>query len=401
MAEPASYIGGVVAPGKTCVLIYDTIDSSRHYGIDYERLAGKFVVERVRLLCWGDAVGISDMQAQAGTVPVGPHAMQLHVQFEREEVRRTVLHVLGCIQQIFDDTEQLQSKYGLNDMSSTTSTIATLSLSDGQESVPAQGQSLLTGVFKGAYDRLRHVAGERQEKSSVVRRAKWVIRDRKVFEDFVSELRGYNDSLERLFPGVIVMAMRAEIDQSVGVQQLQLLQEPAAEEHHEISECAIMRLVELGATVSARTELLSVSRNDDDSSSQATARAIEAARPLLQVEGGNRLDRGPAPVLSEQPGPDELEERLEEMELYMDKKRFGALSLSLSGPYGTLSRITGHVDWQGHDNDSSFKHWNDADKGYFADLATSSSVGISLAKEDSKNLLESGTSCARLSLLPS
>jgi len=64
MAEPASYIGGVVALWKTCVLVYDIIDSSCDYGIDYERLAGKFELERVRLLCWGDAVGIPVTQAQ-------------------------------------------------------------------------------------------------------------------------------------------------------------------------------------------------------------------------------------------------------------------------------------------------------------------------------------------------
>jgi len=143
-------------------------------------------------------------------------------------------NVLGCIQYIFHNTERLRIKYGLDRSSSTTTTIATLSLSDVQDLVPTQGQSLLTGVFRRACDILRRVAGKRQKNTSVVRRTEWAVRDRERFKEFVNELRGYNDSLERLFPGAIFQAVRPDIEQSVGLEELQLLQEATAEEHHEM-----------------------------------------------------------------------------------------------------------------------------------------------------------------------
>jgi Prion-inhibition and propagation len=50
MTEVASLVVGVVAAWKSCVQVFDIVDSGRRYGMDYEILRIKLEVERIRLL---------------------------------------------------------------------------------------------------------------------------------------------------------------------------------------------------------------------------------------------------------------------------------------------------------------------------------------------------------------
>jgi len=53
MTDIAALILGVITLWNTCIEVFDTIDSGRHYGMDYEILQVKLEVERIRLLTWG------------------------------------------------------------------------------------------------------------------------------------------------------------------------------------------------------------------------------------------------------------------------------------------------------------------------------------------------------------
>jgi hypothetical protein len=97
MTEAAGLVLGVVALWKTCVQIFDAIDSGRRYGMDYELLRVKLEVERIRLLNWGD----------------GNDSSEPNPRLKREEVKSAVTRVLGCIQHIFENSERLQNTYGL------------------------------------------------------------------------------------------------------------------------------------------------------------------------------------------------------------------------------------------------------------------------------------------------
>ena len=62
MVEAAGLVLGVLALWQNCIEVFGVIDSVRRYGVDYEVLCVEFEVERMRLLCWGDAVGLSSSQ---------------------------------------------------------------------------------------------------------------------------------------------------------------------------------------------------------------------------------------------------------------------------------------------------------------------------------------------------
>ena len=398
MADIAGLVIGVAALWQSCVQVYEIVDSTRQHGMEFELLNVKYEVERVRLLCWGDAVGLAGVvqteeagpssprspSPRANTPGVSVAGTGLDVRLRREDVRGTVLRLLGCIQHVFENTDKLQEHYGLQQAApgsgptDLSAMIANNQNHTGGQEPPSQSQRILNGVFRRAYDHLRRMAGERQQRTPLTRRTVWAVRDRRKFGTLVAELRGFNDSLESMFPDAQARAadaMRQEIEGAVEVRELQLLQLATAEEHRELSECASVRLEALGATVSARTELLSVSRylneeGDDDRTDRAGGAEDDwedaddeedpAGGGTQQAEG----EAGPAPP---EPEVDELTRRLNEVELYVEKKNYGALTLSLLGPYHGMAHVSGHVYWDGDKRDRSYPdYWDDQGKGFVA-----------------------------------
>ncbi|KAL2267470.1 hypothetical protein VTJ83DRAFT_4747 [Remersonia thermophila] len=85
-------------------------------------------VERVRLLSWGDSIGLQSVllsgspSTSSVSPPAGeqnptlsriPHPKPAHPRLAHQEVRDAVIRVLGCIQHVFEDTNRLQERYGL------------------------------------------------------------------------------------------------------------------------------------------------------------------------------------------------------------------------------------------------------------------------------------------------
>jgi tetratricopeptide (TPR) repeat protein len=373
MTDIAGIAIGVAAMWQTAVAVYELVDSSRQYGMDYEILNVKFEVERVRLVCWGDAVGLKSLVVSGNSneparssmlggtpAPSDPNA-KLDPRLNRDEIRTAVLRLLGCIQHAFENTTVLQERYGLQPV---TGQVPAGVLESGEAGLPpSQTQRILQGVFKRAYENLRRVARDRQRDTPLARRTVWAVRDRNKFTALVAELRGFNDSLESLFPDAqarAAEAMRNDIDAAVGVRELALLQEATAGEHDALSECASMRLDELGVTVSARTELLSVSRARSDADSESTVENAANAQDEADEEIQRDAEDG-----AQQPKPEmtELEKRLEDMELFVGKKSSGALTTHIIGPYSGLARVTAHVYWDGEKHDRNWV-WGDRDKGF-------------------------------------
>ncbi|KAJ3566753.1 hypothetical protein NP233_g6809 [Leucocoprinus birnbaumii] len=345
---------GVVALWETCVQVFEVINFSRQYGMDYEILSIKLEVERVRLLTWGQAVGLSGVANDADK------------RLNDTQIHSAVVKLLGCIHRIFEDSERLQSKYGLRPSG------------DGERGLtntdeqPSQSQMILGGVFKRAYENLRRVAMERQRSTHVIRKTRWAVYDRKKFMELVAEVRGFNDSLESLFPDAKLRmreVMRRDIDEAMEIRDLQLLQEATAGEQglEDISETASGRLEALGTTISARTELLSdsqsiqtTSERDQDEGDWETVKDEDEGSPgnnqPLKKEDGAKV------AVEEQ---DELAKRLREIELYVEKKSSGALTLSRIGPFGGLSHCSAHVYWDGDKSDDDrWSPWADKDKGF-------------------------------------
>ncbi|KAK0654909.1 prion-inhibition and propagation-domain-containing protein [Cercophora newfieldiana] len=358
MTDVAGLVIGVAALWKTCVQIYEIVDSSRQYGMESEILSVKFEVERVRLICWGDAVGL---QSLVSNDPASATASDPRLQ--RVEIRTAVVRLLGCIQQAFEDTSRLQERYGLQP--STASPVTA-----GVNLPVTQTDRILSGVFKRAYENLRRVASDRQRDTPVTRRTIWAVRDRNKFLALIAELRGFNDSLESLFPDAqakAAQAMRNDIEAAEGIRELQLLQEATAGENNAVSECASVRLEALGVTVSARTELLSATRSVTDSEAtveREIAKEDEVADEEIPRDGEEGQEGNAAPdKLSE------LEKRFAALELFVGKRNRGALSTYVSGPYSRMAHVSAHVYWDGDraEDPSDFPSpWAEREKGFVA-----------------------------------
>lgn len=305
-----------------CIEIFDIVDSGNHYGIDYEILRVKLEVERIRLLEWGNAVGfgITDQSAS-----------KLDSRLERNEFRSTVLRLLGCIHHIFDQAERLQEHYGLRP-------VTPHHENDELQPLP------LASIFKRAYEPLLKLSKDRQRSTALPQRRIWAIRDKRKFQEMIHEIKGFNDSLDQLFPNIKKFTsenMKKEIDCSEDIKALQSLQEATTDEHDDISEIAGDRLEAMGATATANSQIGEVIGNKD---------------AALQPETANT-----EPVDEEDNGR-ELREMVDAVESFISKKHKGRLTLVLMGPSHYTTSVSTHVYWDGERSEPLF--WEDREKGF-------------------------------------
>jgi hypothetical protein len=152
----------------------------------------------------------------------------------------------------------------------------------------------------------------------------------------IDEIRGFNNSLEALFPDLAsktAALIRNDIDQSVEIRELQVLQEATANEHEQISETASIRIEALGAT--ARTVTGEV------------AEVLGSQADSLEIEDEDQS---------------ELNIQIKGLESFLQIKNHGALTLSLLGPSKYSARVSAYVYWDGEHNEDRF--WATKEMGY-------------------------------------
>lgn len=77
-------------------------------------------------------------------------------------------------------------------------------------------------------------SNDRQGNTPSSQRKIWAIRDKEKFQEMVYEIKGFNDTLDQLFPDVKKFtseSMKDEIGRSDGVKALQSLQEATTDDH--------------------------------------------------------------------------------------------------------------------------------------------------------------------------
>jgi hypothetical protein len=337
---------GVVSLWQTCVQVFDTISSIKRYGKDYEVAHVKLEVERVRLFLWGENVGLSIIDRGDADLRLGG-GINIDPRLNRPEIGRPVMKLLGCIQEVFTDTDALQKKYGLKKAAAHDTSDSPFSETIEQSprnSSSEEGSFVLGSVFKRAYASLQKSVKENSQSTSFRRKTVWAINDKAKFLLLVAEIKGFNDSLAAIFPDIQSRAadrLRDDIETSEDIRSLQLLQEASAQDHVEISDTASVRLENLGATILDE----------------------EAAET-----GSNDAEPTDAKV-------DELTEMMKKTEVFANDKYRGALTCSVSmAPW--LSYCSAQVYWQ--DDTKDFSSWNDRTKGFVQ--APHSALGTSASK---------------------
>jgi hypothetical protein len=291
---------------QTVVQISDIIYVSKRYGYDSEILSIKLGIERVRLIMWGEKLGLTDADVNASNV-----YDLLDARLSDRRVSLAVSDVLVCMKRLFEDSSSLTRRYGLREVD------ATVSADEGII------EDRFRDTFKRAFDKLNSTAAENQRNISLKLSTKWVIVDKKRFELLIQDLRDFNDSLSALFPDVenqTQIDMNTEIKASRDVQSLQLIQNAAPKDHTPLSDAASAQIEEI-----SQREILS------DGASSILLRPVDI---------------------------DALAKQIDRLELQLMRKNRGMLTTEIQewgqslGSLGSLGpRYTASIGWEVNSGD--------------------------------------------------
>ncbi|GKT57156.1 TPR domain containing protein [Colletotrichum tofieldiae] len=246
IAATAVGVLGLVGLYSTCIEMLDALSSAARYGIGRELLQTKIEVERVRLMIWGDSVGLADIELFVGKKePTEDDLAGVDEGLQRTALRDAVAGLLTCFLRTFEDIEDLQKRYGLAPRGQP-GTAAASSTAAGPENAAKQpARELLTSTFRRTYARFQDRAATSQKQATHLTKATWAVADEKKFRALIGELRAINDSLTSLLPAVrdrSRVRMRAEIMQATDVAQLQSLVEASDDARDIVAETASLRI---------------------------------------------------------------------------------------------------------------------------------------------------------------
>ncbi|KFY47226.1 hypothetical protein V494_00090 [Pseudogymnoascus sp. VKM F-4513 (FW-928)] len=282
IASAAIGVVGLAGLYSTCIGTLDALSSAARYGINREILQTKIEVERIRLMVWGESVGLSEIDFQRPDKNTNEDDLAvLDESLQRTALRTAVAGLLTCIANTFEDVEALQKRYGL----------AIRRGSEKKENASAISQrptrEILLATFQKTYSRFQERTTVVQKETSPFKKAMWAVTDESKFLTLVAELRAINDSLASLLPAIrdkTRVNMRTQIMQSNDVGQLQSLVTAADD---------VMDLV--AETASLRLEMLSV--NDQNEAQRPPSRVVQLAAPQTHTAVESLTSpRSPSPV---------------------------------------------------------------------------------------------------------
>ncbi|KAJ5819551.1 hypothetical protein N7474_005142 [Penicillium riverlandense] len=268
---------------KTCLDLYDAIESGRNLGTDYKILVTKVGVERVRLALWGSLVGLYDLPKDEDSRGDGvtEHYDVLDSRFDDPRVASAVADILNCMRRLFEDSGSLVRKYGLQELASDEVAVLTI-------------ENPVKMTFKKTYACLQASASRIQKQTPLVAAARWAVKDKKKFGRFVNDLRGFNDSLTLLFPDVeenTRTTMITEIKESTDLDSLQLVENAVSDlaGGEELVEAASTRITEISkySTSVAETEAIDIT---DDSIADVNVERISRQLQKMVVTMSKRVE---------------------------------------------------------------------------------------------------------------
>ncbi|WQF81601.1 Putative prion-inhibition and propagation, HeLo domain, HeLo domain superfamily [Colletotrichum destructivum] len=316
-------VAALVTLFKTCLEMYDTIECGRRYGSDFEVLTTRVGIERVRLLLWGDAVGILALDRGAGGQPAALPVVDPSLEDPRKF--RAVCDILSCMRQLFEDAGSMTRRFGLRS-------------AQGNQVAPDSLRNALVTTFRRTYARFQEGAAPAQRVTSIAATVRWAVMDKKRFQGFVEELRGFNDSLCDLFPGLgenVRQAMAGEIQLSTDLGNLQIVEQAVTdmEANEELAEAVSVRITELSQYSRSLAE-------EDDQYAETTAHeTIETEDDSTAVvAGGVNVNR--------------LAKQLEKLEVILRADLKGSLQSSIWHAFG--DRYNAMLTWEGVPDDRYF-----------------------------------------------
>ena len=209
MAEAAGLaIGTVGLAGlfTTCVECIDYISLGRNHGRDYEMSMTKLVLLKARLSAWGESLLVTQE---------GRENVALRDRWMEEQ--DTVGKCLVGIKTLFDDSKQIESRYGLKPLPADQSS---LSILQGQESNTFRQ---IETAFKSKIER-------RQKNVHISKTTRWAIHDKKKVDSLIAELAFFIDGLQDLSDRLQVLGpqqrlLEVEIQAITDVDSINLMED--------------------------------------------------------------------------------------------------------------------------------------------------------------------------------
>ena len=208
MAEIAGLSAGIISLAglfSNCVDAFTYVKAGQSLERDFEILLVKLDVEKARLFSWGNAIGI------ARALNNGRHAI-----LNDPATEATIRSVLESIRLLLTDSERLQRKYAVEELSEPAAQTAT--------DLDVRHQNLVSGAslsyFRRSYNRLC-IRAKHQPQIVITKRVSWAIRDRDKFNELIHDLRGFVDGLVDLAPITIQSAVERALEDEVSSLRLE------------------------------------------------------------------------------------------------------------------------------------------------------------------------------------
>ena len=181
--EATGLVVGVVGLAglfSACVDCFELIQRGRYLGKEYLLLETRYSNQRLRLITWGKACGLSE----------GVSGEILQDQNLKSHISDTLLHIISLL----NDGNHLKKKYGLKKENSRPIDMATTALGFLSSSFMVPHPKTLSQGLQG----LRDQAIWTRKNTSITKTTRWVVEDKRKFAELVQNLKDLIDDLESM-----------------------------------------------------------------------------------------------------------------------------------------------------------------------------------------------------------
>ena len=239
MAEAIGLISGsitLVNVFHVIIQVFDIVNTSRTYGSENHILCSQLRIEGVRLISWGELIGLTKIHG------IGPQ-VKLDDRIYQPQCCHAIAHHLNRLLELFQKVNKFLDKHGVqldqnrndDDNSSENDDASTSTARPSNRQILSTSQGSVQHVFHSQLETIRKSIQNHQTTVPWFKKAKWAIYQRDRFRGVVDEIRGLVDGLHNILPDVRTQAkeqLSREIEISEDVRSLDMVQ-AATFEHHQ------------------------------------------------------------------------------------------------------------------------------------------------------------------------
>ncbi|KAJ9616636.1 Peroxisomal membrane protein PAS20 [Cladophialophora chaetospira] len=241
MAEVIGIVASAISVAglfKACIEAFEVIKAARKQELDFHKAVLKLQIEKCRLYTWGEAMGLTSPPDPGQPRPL-----------ETFEFKSVVVDILSMLLRLFSDTSKLEDRYGCR--------VDKEAITSAQPAVTLGGTDHI-GNLSASFSNFQF--NNNEVDTSLKKKLKWLVHDRKKFPALVSEAREFIDGLQDITnsispAGVQTQAAAHRIQQVSQPDTLQLLADVCETDYPVFSDAASVRLEIVSMSPTRRHEI--------------------------------------------------------------------------------------------------------------------------------------------------